>query len=68
MAPMFAPVVDAMLAKLRSEQHWHADETRWAVFATVEGKIGHRWYQWVYHSPSVVHCVLDPSRSARSGP
>jgi transposase len=48
MAPMFAPVVDAMLAKLRSEQHWHADETRWAVFVPMEGKVGHRWYLWVY--------------------
>ena len=64
-APMMAPVVDAMLAKLRSEQHWHADETRWAVFVPMEGKVGHRWYLWVYHSPSVVHYVLDPSRSAR---
>ena len=65
LAPMFTPVVDAMLFKLRSEQHWHADETRWAVFVPMEGKVGHRWYLWVYHSPSVVHYVLDPSRSAR---
>lgn len=64
-APMMAVVVDAMLGKLRSEQHWHADETRWAVFAPVDGKTGHRWYLWVYHSPSVVHYVLDPSRSAQ---
>ena len=65
LAPLFEPLEVAMLAKLRSEQHWHADETRWAVFVPVEGKIGHRWYLWVYHSPSVVHYVLDPSRSAR---
>ncbi len=64
-APLFDPVVHAMLAKLRSEQHWHADETRWAVFVPADGKIGHRWYLWVYHSPSVVHYVLDPSRSAQ---
>ena len=25
-----------MLFKLRSVQHWHADETRWAVFASVD--------------------------------
>ena len=64
-APMFAPAVDAMLAKLRSEQHWHADETRWAVFVPVDGKRGYRWYLWVYHSASVVHYVLDASRSAQ---
>jgi transposase len=63
--PLFDPIVAAMLAKLRSEQHWHADETRWAVFVPMDGKVGHRWYLWVYHSSSVVHYVLDPSRSAR---
>ena len=65
LAPLFEPLAAAMLAKLRSEQHWHADETRWAVFVPVEGKTGHRWYLWVYHSPSVVHYVLDASRSAQ---
>ena len=65
LAPLFDPLVGAMLAKLRSEQHWHADETRWAVFVPMDGKVGHRWYLWVYHSASVVHYVLDPSRSAQ---
>ena len=65
LAPLFEPLEAALLDKLRSERHWHADETRWAVFVPVEGKIGHRWYLWVYHSPSVVHYVLDKSRSAR---
>ena len=49
LAPLFDPLVHAMLAKLRIEQHWHADETRWAVFVPVDGKVGHRWYLWVYH-------------------
>ena len=65
LAPLFEPLEAAMLEKLRSERHWHADETRWAVFVPMEGKIGHRWYLWVYHSTSVVHYVLDKSRSAR---
>ena len=63
-APLFAPLEDALFARLRSERHWHADETRWMVFADVEGKVGHRWYLWVFQSKSVVHYVLDPSRSA----
>ncbi len=37
---------------------------RWAVFVDVQGKVGHRWYLWVFHSRSVVHYVLDESRSA----
>ncbi|MHB1545026.1 MAG: IS66 family transposase [Gammaproteobacteria bacterium] len=63
-APLFAPLDQALTHKLRSESHWHADETRWMVFIDVEGKVGHRWYLWVFQSPSVIHYVLDPTRSA----
>ena len=65
LAPLFEPLNQALLGKLRSEAHWHADETRWAVFVTLQGKVGHRWYLWVFHSPSVVHYVLDRSRSTK---
>ena len=65
LAPLFKPLDQGLVAKLRSESHWHADETRWAVFVTRQGKVGHRWYLWVFHSRSVVHYVLDPSRAAK---
>jgi len=65
LAPLFAPLDAALVAKLRSESHWHADETRWAVFVELARKVGHRWYLWVFHSSSVVHYVLDESRSAK---
>lgn len=64
LAPLFAPLNEALREKLRSERHWHADETRWEVFVELEGKIGHRWYLWVFQSRSVVHYVLDESRSS----
>jgi len=64
LSPLFEPLERALVSKLRSEPHWHADETRWAVFVEVQGKVGHRWYLWVFHSRSVVHYVLDASRSA----
>jgi transposase len=64
-APLFQPIGQALLARLRSQPHWHADETRWAVFIEVQGKVGHRWYLWVFHSSSVVHYVLDQSRSTQ---
>jgi transposase len=64
LAPLFEPLDRALALKLRGESHWHADETRWAVFVGVDGKVGHRWYLWVFHSNSVVHYVLDESRSA----
>lgn len=64
-APLFAPIDAALLQKLRSQTHWHADETRWAMFVLMVGKIGYRWYLWVFHSKEVVHYVLDPSRAAQ---
>jgi transposase len=63
-APLFKPLDMALQLKLRSEPYWHADETRWAVFADVQGKVGHRWYLWVFHSSSVVHYVIDQTRAA----
>lgn len=63
-APLFKPVDAALQLKLRSEPYWHADETRWAVFVNIVGKVGHRWYLWVFHSSSVVHYVIDQTRAA----
>jgi hypothetical protein len=41
---------------------WHADEMRWQVFATVEGKVGYRWYLWAFHAAEVV-VVLAAGRA-----
>ena len=64
-APLFEPIDAALLKQLRLQTHWHADETRWAMFVDMVGKIGHRWYLWVFHSAQVVHYVLDPSRASQ---
>lgn len=64
-APLFEPIDAALLKQLRLQTHWHADETRWAMFVEMMGKIGHRWYLWVFHSAQVVHYVLDSSRSSQ---
>jgi len=63
-APLFKPLDAALLTKLRTEPYWHADETRWAVFVDMVGKVGHRWYMWVFQSDSVVHYTVDKSRAA----
>jgi transposase len=62
-AALFAPLKRALLRKLRSEPHWHADETRWEVFVEIDGKSGHRWYLWVFQSSSVAYYQIDESRS-----
>jgi transposase len=64
LAPLFEPLGQAWSNQLRAQTHWHADETRWEVFIEREGKVGHRWYLWVFQAQDVVQFILDPSRSA----
>ncbi|MGL4555476.1 MAG: IS66 family transposase, partial [Gemmataceae bacterium] len=61
--PLFEPVYQALVEHDQEQVHWHADETRWLVFATVEGKVGHRWTLWVFHSADAVVFVLDRGRA-----
>ena len=61
--PLFEPVYDQLVAHSQEQTLWHADETRWLVFATWDGKVGHRWYLWVFHAADVVVFVLSPGRS-----
>ncbi len=61
--PLFEPLYDKLVERSQEQMLWHADETRWLVFATWEGKVGYRWYLWVFHSADVVVFVLSPSRS-----
>src|SRR5512142_1658099 len=61
--PLFEPLYDRLVEHSQQQTQWHADETRWMVFATQEGKVGYRWYLWVFHSDDVVVFVLSPSRS-----
>jgi transposase len=61
--PLFEPLYDLMVEHSQAQSMWHADETRWLVFATWEGKVGYRWYLWVFHAADVVAFVLSPGRS-----
>jgi transposase len=63
LVPLFEPVYEALAAHNRRQSFWHGDETRWLVFATVEGKVGFRWYLWVMHSAEVVVFVLAQGRA-----
>jgi transposase len=63
LVPLFEPVYEALVRRSQGETLWHADETRWLVFATLEGKVGYRWYLWVFHSAEVVVFVLAAGRS-----
>ena len=63
LVPLFEPVYTALAERNQEQTHWHADETRWLVFATVEGKVGYRWTLWVFHSRDAVVFVLDSGRA-----
>jgi transposase len=61
--PLFEPLYDALIQHSQQQTLWHADETRWLVFACVEGKVGYHWYLWVFHADEVVVFVLATGRS-----
>jgi transposase len=63
LVPLFEPLYDLVVEHSQQQTLWHADETRWLVFVTCEGKVGHRWYLWVFHAADVVVFVLSPGRS-----
>jgi transposase len=60
--PLFEPLYEALRQRSQQQALWHADETRWLVFASVEGKVGYRWYLWVFHAEDVVVFVLAAGR------
>jgi transposase len=64
LTPLFEPVVQALRERQMGEKLFHGDETRWEVFETLEGKVGHRWSLWVTRSASVVFFPIAPSRGA----
>jgi transposase len=61
--PLFEPLYEAFVQRCRQQPLWHADETRWLVFAMIEGKVGYRWYLWVFHGSEVVVFVLAAGRA-----
>jgi transposase len=63
-AVLCEPVMPALYERQMSAKLFHGDETRWDVFAEVEGKTGHRWYLGVMHSASVVFYRMAPGRGA----
>jgi transposase len=63
LVPLFAPVYEKLGEHSQKQTLWHADETRWLVFVTCEGKVGYRWYLWVFHAEEVVYFILAMGRA-----
>jgi transposase len=61
--PLFTPIYEAIRQHHLQSAYFHADETRWQVFVEKAGKIGFRWWLWLFAGKDSVVYVLDPSRS-----
>lgn len=63
--PLFVPVYDAIVERSVASKHWHADETGWKVFESVEGKKNNRWYLWIFHNAETVVYKIAETRSSK---
>ena len=61
--PRFDPLYKARLPRNAGSRFAQADETRWMVVVTPEGKRDHQWCLWVFLGADTVVYRLDPSRS-----
>ncbi|MEI6783916.1 MAG: IS66 family transposase [Verrucomicrobiota bacterium] len=63
-AALFIQLHAALYEHQMSESRFHNDESRWEVYAELDGKVGHRWYLWVTKSAEVIHYQIASTRSA----
>ena len=60
--PLLQPIYVAFCERNRQGDFHQADETRWLVFAVLDGKKGYGWWLWVILGLDTVVYLLDPSR------
>ena len=63
LAPLIEPTYDGLGERSRRQGLWNADETRWPVFQVVSGKVGNRWYIWLFESKDCCVFTLDKGRA-----
>ena len=64
-SPLLAPLAAKISERNAAAAHLHVDETRWQVYAAVEGKDSHRWWLWVFAGPDTTVFTIAPSRSLK---
>ena len=60
--PLLQPIYEALCQRNRQGDFHQADETRWLVFAVLDGKKGYGWWLWVILGADTIVYLLDPSR------
>jgi transposase len=63
LAALFEPVYGKLGERSRQQGLWNADETRWPVFQVIAGKVGNRWYIWLFESADCCVFTLDKGRA-----
>lgn len=63
--PLLVPIYDAIVERSIAAKNWHADETGWKVFESIENKKNNRWYLWIFHNNETVVYKIDPRRSSK---
>jgi transposase len=61
--PLFQPLYEALVKRNSKAAFAQADETRWMLFVVKEGKLGYRWWLWVFLGENTVVFRRDPTRS-----
>ena len=62
---LLAPLAARISGRNAEAAHLHVDETRWQVYAAVQGKDSHRWWLWVFTGPDTTVFTIAPSRSLK---
>ncbi|HEX3305177.1 MAG TPA: transposase [Streptosporangiaceae bacterium] len=62
---LLAPLAAKISQRNAAAAHLHVDQTRWQVYAAVEGKDSHRWWCWVFAGPDTTVFTIAPSRSLK---
>jgi transposase len=61
-APLLAPLANAIRERNATAGVLHADETSWPVFVELPDRPRRRWWLWVFISPDTIVYVLKPDR------
>jgi len=64
LAPLLAPLADAIRARNVTSPHLHMDETSWKVFEVLAGKAGYRWWCWIFVGDDTTAFVIKPGKGA----
>ncbi|MHB8341448.1 MAG: IS66 family transposase, partial [Mycobacteriales bacterium] len=64
LSPLLSPLAGAIRARGAVSPHLHMDETSWKVFEVTPGKVGYRWWCWIFVGADTTVFAIKPGRGA----